>query len=212
MNSRLEQLVEFFSNLNHSDLPAEQAHRLMAPANRRLDYETLSQGKQAKSGAVLVMLYPFRDKIHSVLIQRPNYQGHHSNQISFPGGKMETHDNTLQDTAIREANEEVGVGLDDINVISPLSMLYIPVSNFKVHPYLSYLEQRPRFVLETREVTEVVEFDIDILSEESIKGVTSVKANAQYNIKAPYYDINGKVVWGATAMILSELNEIIKRF
>ena len=132
----------------------------------------------------------------------------HSGQISFPGGKMEAQDASLKHTALRETHEEIGINPDDINVLGELTQVYIPPSNFMVTPFLCYLDYEPEFVL-NHEVSEIIEPCILDLNRNT--HLRTERVETKYGtFKVPAYVFNDKIVWGATALMLSELEEILK--
>ena len=141
-------------------------------------------------------------KTHMTLILRNKYNGVHSNQISFPGGKMEDSDKDLKYTAIRETVEELGVDKSFIQVLTPLSEIYIPPSNFNVQPYLSIYNGKPFFNPDSKEVSQIIKPSLDSLLK--LKIVESVISVENKEMSVPSYIIDGHVVWGATAMIINE--------
>ncbi len=147
------------------------------------------------------------------LIQRTAAENdQHSGQVSFPGGKKEISDNSYADCAKREAFEEIGVAMDSIEILGALTPLYIPVSNFHVFPFVGFIEKEPLWNKQTSEVSEIIPIPIaHFLSEENEK-TTTVNGRGFSLENTPYFDVNGKVVWGATAMILSEFREVHANF
>jgi len=166
--------------------------------------------KNPKKAAVLALFYPDENqKTRFLLTQRASYKGKHSAQISFPGGKRDFEDANLKETALRETFEEVGVSSSKITIIRPLSETYIPPSNFLVKPFLGVAEEKPIFKT-NYEVAETIEVLLeDLLNEAS---VSSQIMNTSYmkNISVPCFKLNDYTVWGATAMILSEIKDLIK--
>ena len=159
----------------------------------------------------MVLLWESASKINCALIQRPDYDGVHSSQMAFPGGKKELSDASLLETAFRETKEEIGVDKDHLTVIGSLTKLYIPPSNFMVYPYITYSKIIPEFLLDETEVAEVVPFDIvDLLLQKSTRQDAYVTIANGKKLKTPSFQIEGKTVWGATAAILSEFKDIIE--
>ncbi len=155
-------------------------------------------------------MYPKEKDIYTVFIQRQVYDGVHSGQIAFPGGKYEKEDISLIQTALREANEEIGIDISSVEVLGQLSELYISHSNFLVLPVVAYTPVAPLFVLNDKEVKNIIEVKInEILSPESITQNVFMGAGNR-KIHAPCYNLNNNKVWGATAMIVSELYYILK--
>lgn len=167
----------------------------------------------ARQSAVLILLFPKWDDWHIVLMERVgNPNDPHSNQISFPGGALEPTDDSLQTCALREAEEEVGIPPQAVKMIGAMTDLYIPVSNFHVHPFLAWMEAPPQYQQQTAEVKQVVEAPLSILQNPAYQKIKDVHTATGILLKdVPYFDIGGKHVWGATAMILSELIEILGR-
>lgn len=138
-----------------------------------------------------------------------NPNDRHSGQISFPGGKYEQEDVNYEATALRETEEEVGVDQGKIEILGSLTDLYIPVSNFQVFPYVGMTEETPEFELQTSEVSSILEVPFEQLTDPGIVGVKDLKIGSHLTLKGvPYFDVQEHVVWGATAMMLSELLEV----
>jgi len=184
-------------------LPGVKAQNKMAPV-KHLYNTTFS--KESIDAAVLLLLYPKNNNIYTLLIQRPIYNGQHSGQISFPGGKYETFDKSFKQTALRETYEEIGVTSSEISIIGNLSQLYIPVSNYKIYPFVGYSLKQPKFK-PNREVDKLLEIDIFSFSESNIQIMKETSYNGS-TFNAPVYRINNYDIWGATAMIISEFSEI----
>lgn len=191
-------------------LPGEDAQYLMAPVSR-LQNKYLSLFKfNPKKSAVMILLYPKDNNIKTIFIERPVYEGVHSGQVGFPGGKFEKDDIELKQTALRETFEEIGVAPNTINVIGQLTDLYINPSNFLVSPFVGYLEEAPSFFLNEREVKQIIEYNLLDLKRPEIRSKKNITLSNGMTLKTPYYEIQGLTVWGATAMMVSELNVIIE--
>lgn len=166
----------------------------------------------ARPSAVLSLLFPKEDQLHLLLIKRTEDGHAHSGQISFPGGRQEPTDADLRATALREAQEEVGIMSSDVSILGSLTHLYIPVSNFLVYPFLAYAEKKPEYNLSRDEVARVIEVPVkDFLSSDrkTIATVTS-PADKTFVRKVSAYQLeDGSIVWGATAMILSEIEVVL---
>ncbi len=203
-------VIQLKSRLNYA-LPGEAAQFTMAPlARQRLSEIQLSEFSP-KLSAVLVLLYPEADSIHTLLIERHVYNGHHSGQIAFPGGKFEDNDFELKQTALREAFEEIGVFPEKVQVIGNLTDIYITPSNFLVKPFVGVVEKKPDFIADVREVNQIISVDLFSLNDKSRINEKVIMQSSGENIKTPYYEINGLIVWGATAMIISELNVVVQQ-
>ena len=204
----------FKNNINriHSlQLGGIDAQFKLAPKKRSKYTEEFIQSKNQKKAAVLVLFYPDKNnETNFLLTQRADYNGTHASQISFPGGKFEKHDISLEKTALRETYEEVGVETNHISIFKQMTDVYIPPSNFIVTPYLSSIDFKPNFVI-NHEVAALIHVSMtDFLDE---KNVTTQVLSTSYakNMIVPCYKLNNYVVWGATAMMLSEIKELIKK-
>ncbi|NEU67311.1 NUDIX hydrolase [Spirosoma agri] len=183
-------------------LPGEMAHKKMASAARyRLG---IKPNERTRRSAVLICFYPYQDSIYLPLILRPQYDGVHAGQMAFPGGRMERFDENLTRTALREAQEEVGIRVTDVKVLGLLTELFIPPSNFYVQPVVGMLPYRPDYYPDPHEVEAVVEVDLETLLDETIVGDSQIEVRGVV-VDAPFYQIQGHRVWGATAMMISEL-------
>ncbi len=190
-------------------LPGEAAQLKLEPPTRR-NYNLDPVSANAKLSSVLILFFPENGKIKLTLIQRPEYDGVHSGQIAFPGGKMEDFDKSLMETALRETFEEIGVLPETIKIIGKLSQLYIPPSNFLVEPFVGFVYKMPDFKAEPAEVSEIVMVDLDDLLNESSFQFKEINTRG-FNKEVPCYFVNKKIIWGATSMIISELLEVIKQ-
>ncbi len=157
----------------------------------------------------MVVLWEENSSLRCLLIQRPEYEGVHSGQVALPGGKQEDYDSDLLATALRETQEEVGFLIPSEYVAGPLSPLYIPVSNFLVQPYIAVLPSKPKLNLNLVEVHACLDFDLSTILNENSRKTKEIQANGMKH-ETPYFEIEGLVVWGATAMVLSELSAVIK--
>ncbi|WP_299443990.1 CoA pyrophosphatase [uncultured Aquimarina sp.] len=192
-------------------VPGESSHFIMAPEIRKQElYKIKIEEKNPRNAAVLMFFYPKEGITYLALILRPTYEGVHSGQVALPGGKVEEFDKNYESAALRETWEEIGVKSDSVEVLKQLTKVYIPPSNFWVHPFLGWTMKKPDFVRQEEEVAEVIEVPITQLLDES--KVISKKLSTSYaeNIEVPSFELNGYVVWGATAMMLSELKMLLK--
>ncbi len=186
-------------------LPGGEAHSQMMPIGRVLSDKNKNSVKQT---GVCILLYPEGEKAYSVLIERTTYNGVHSGQIGLPGGKKEETDKDLIFTALRETEEEIGVCKEDIQIIDSLSQLYIPPSQFLVHPVIAYVDYKPEFLIDTAEVKTLILYDIEnLIKDFEIK--IKVFSGLNYTIEAPCFEINAYSVWGATAMMLNEFRMLL---
>lgn len=207
----LSQILHKIKQIHHHNLPGFDAQLKMSPP-MRLKYEEIDLKKlKAKDSAVVILLYEKQGETHIVFTQRHEYKGAHSGQISFPGGKRDLEDKDLKHTALRELKEEVGVEVDENNIILPLTWLYVPPSNFVIFPFVVFVENEPLFVKEEAEVKEILEFKVvDLLNKINQKKYNYFNEKLQISFETPCFQIEDKIIWGATAMILSEFLNIIE--
>lgn len=187
-------------------LPGLDYQLRMAPDGRPVGNE----GEINRDAAVALLIRKTGPGYEFLLIKRPEYDGVHSGQVSFPGGKNEADDPSLIHTAIRETKEEIGIRMDRSELLGRLTPLVIPVSGFKVQPYVFYQESALKTLIDPAEVARVIHAPLmSLIKENAIK---KVEINVRgYALLTPYYDIDNEIVWGATAMILSEFAEILRR-
>lgn len=198
--------------IENEPLLADLAHQIMVPPERAdLMKNRNIKDKNPKKAAVMMLFYPKDKKTHLVLILRNSYTGVHSSQIAFPGGKVELEDPSIQYAALRETEEEVGVSKDKITVIKAFTQVYIPPSNFMVFPFLGYSHEELLFEPDPNEVAGILELSVvDFLDENTIVNQTMTTSYSS-EIQVPAFKIQEHFVWGATAMMLSELKELLKK-
>lgn len=206
-----EEFLKYTPKIVNVDLLATKAHLKMVPPNREeLIRNTDFTKIKPKKAAVMMLFYPKNYQTHLALIQRTSYNGVHSSQIAFPGGKVEENDLDLQHTAIRETHEEIGINPKYINVIRPFTEVYIPPSNFMVHPFLGYSENELDFVLQEDEVASVLELPLLEFLDDNNLSKLIMKTSYAGAIEVPGFKVKGHFIWGATAMMMSELKETLK--
>ena len=187
---------------------------LMAPKHRLAEMEDAKNKiKHARySGVMILFFVNDNEELCIVFIRRSDYVGIHAGQMGLPGGRYEEKDeNTLQ-TALRETFEEIGIEPEKIKVIGRLTGLYIPPSNFHVDPYIGFLAEKPDYKIDTREVKNVVELKLsDFFSANAIQWKDFKTHGSEKLTSAPFYKIGETEIWGATAMIISELLDMLKQ-
>lgn len=187
-------------------LPGAASHEKMVNDSRR--FANLKPNESTRNSAVLIAFYPYQNNIHLPLILRPPYDGTHGGQMAFPGGRMEDEDESLTRTALREAQEEIGVKAIDIKVLGKLTDIYIPPSNFLVQPIVGYLNYRPDFYPDPYEVAKIYEIPLTTLLDSEIIEKRKIQTRG-LTFETPGYAIADQWIWGATALMLAELIDVI---
>ena len=188
----------------------EDAHRLYSPPYRPIfTYEQILK-RDPRFAAVNIMLYINDDRWYFALILRTtNENDKHSGQISLPGGSRDPEDASFAETAIRETSEEMGVDRHYIRIIREMSPMYIPPSNFYVHPYISFTKKNPQFVLQESEAEELIEFPVESILDLSTTPEMMILPSSR-GVEVPVINFNGYYIWGATSMMLSEFSHLMK--
>ena len=207
------EFTSFLNTINHiktAKIGGLESQFRLAP-KMRLNYnEEKIAASNPKKAAVLALFYPNeKGETCFLLTQRASYKGTHSAQISFPGGKIEKTDKNLKETALRETFEEVGISEENINVIREITDVYIPPSNFLATPYIAFSKEKPNFI-----INHEVDHTFDVLLKDLLddSNITSINITTSYakNTDVPCFKLNNYIVWGATAMILNEIKELLK--
>jgi 8-oxo-dGTP pyrophosphatase MutT (NUDIX family) len=200
--------IQHIKQLLQTELPGEKAHEKMLPPGRHLKMSFEESG-EIKYSSVLLLLFPYKEKIYTCLTQRNPNMKHHPGQISFPGGKIEVGESP-ELTAVREAQEEVGISPADVRLLGMLSELHIPVSGYSIFPYVGWMDYKPDFVLNKDEAEKLILFPLqDFVQNEKISFTEMDTIRGRLTV--PFYPFEGYEVWGATAMILSEFLELAKK-
>jgi 8-oxo-dGTP pyrophosphatase MutT (NUDIX family) len=206
-----QEFLEYVPKLMTAELPAEVSHIKMAPLERIESLKNFDIGiKKPKIAAVMMLFYPKKGITHLVLIVRNSYKGVHSAQIAFPGGKYEAQDEIFENTALRETHEEVGIHPNNMEIIKTFTPMYIPPSDFMVHPFLGISKEEIVFIPDPKEVANIIELPLTVFLSDTI--ITDTKLTTSYanDISVPAFKIEEHIVWGATAMMLSELKDVLK--
>lgn len=207
---QIDLLKELLIGALQNPLPGKEAHLHMSP--QPVDIRRFSEkipDNHRKSG-VLLLFYPEAGNGFFPLIKRPVYSGVHSGQVALPGGKVEPSDPDVIFTALREAEEEIGIDAEKVEVLGRLSDLYIPTSNFLVSPVIGFLSNTPSFIPEQKEVSRIIRTEVHAIFQPEIKKRTHLELGKGIRLDTPYFEIDGEIVWGATAMILSELLHLLE--
>lgn len=200
-------IAELYRALSERKLPGERAHARLSAYSRPAAEQFRTQDPSFKESGVLILLYPDQaGRLHTILIQRPSYRGVHASQVAFPGGKKEGADEDVRRTALREAHEEVGVHPSKVELLGALSEVPIPPSGYIVSPFVGYCEERPSLQREESEVDRILEVPLEHFLRADAIASQKVKAGSKgVLLTVPAYEREGRTIWGATAMMISEL-------
>lgn len=205
--------LKSISKIEHIPLPGHESQLKMSPKYRNELIEQQQElMKYSRKAAVMALFYPdLKDTTMLILILRKTYKGVHSAQVGFPGGKLDPEDPSLEFAALRETFEEVGVPIKDIEVLKPLTKIYIPPSNFTVYPFLGVTHKTPRFLKQDDEVEDLIEITLTDFINEAHVGTQRLMTSLEKEVEVPVFKLNGHTVWGATAMMLSEIKDLLKK-
>lgn len=206
-----DDFLKYLPKIEKEKLLSTVAHQKMAPLERILSIQSIDYNKSnPKKAAVMMLFYPKNNETFLVLIERNSYKGVHSAQIAFPGGKFENEDTSIQHTALREMHEEIGVEPHCVKFIKSFSEIFIPPSNFLVFPFMGVVHFEPKFVPDEKEVSSIVEIPLRILLSDETVSSSNMDTSYAKNIDVPIYNFMNHQIWGATAMMMSELKEVLK--
>ena len=206
----------------HHDLIEQVRERLSHPLPGHDDFRELSgyqrpdlatvkrQVPPPKESGVLALLYPSGSELHTMLMLRPAYDGVHSGQVGFPGGHREPGDTDIVATALREFQEETGAESASFDVLGTLTPVYIPPSRALVTPVIAYTAKLGELNPDPREVAALIPVAVSHLMRDDILKRTKLFVSIlQREVEAPYWDVDGHVVWGATALMIAELRKLL---
>ncbi len=204
----MNELVSILKHSENNKLKGNESHFKFAPLINGEHFRTFTPSPDAYHSAVLLLLRNYDSKTQILFTLRSSSMKSHRGQISFPGGRVENGE-TYIETALRETNEEIGVGTEKIEVLNQLSTLFVPPSNAIIHPFVGILKQDCEFIINTDEVEEAFWIDLDFFLNQGNMVVEQWQFDGK-NVDVPLWRIHPKqVLWGATAMILSEFIDII---
>ena len=204
----LSSLTDRLTERLEQPLPGHEAHLTMAPRYpaRRADLSV--DERDCREAGVLVLLVPHDGDPAVVLTIRREHLPDHAGQISFPGGQREG-DESLLDAALREAEEEVALPPSSVRMLGRLTPLYIPPSDFCVHPFVGRPESAPELCPADEEVERVLRVPLAHLLDPATHS-TETRRLGGTDVEVPYYDVAGRTVWGATAMMLAEFLAVVR--
>lgn len=203
----IDTLFEKLKNNYNGNLPGEKAQNIML-AKPRVDIVFPNSEEHAIPSAVLILLYRDKDNINFILTERTNEVQHHKGQISLPGGSWEEGEH-LSETAIRETEEEIGIEANKIDIIGELTPLFVKVTGYMIHPFIGYINHKPKITAHPGEVKNVFTSSIsELLNPRNMQ--TQLWKIRETPVDVPFFKLDKYKVWGATAMILSEFKHCIK--
>ena len=207
---QFSQFKNIISEISQNPIGGLESQFKLAPELRKQFSEAQIKNKEPKIASVLALFYPdSKNETHFLLTKRASYKGTHSAQISFPGGKLEQKDTSLQQTALRETYEEVGIETDEITIIKEMTNVYIPPSNFLVTPFLGF-SNHPLIFTKNHEVEELIQVSLNDFLNNTVISNTTLSTSYATEITVPCFKLNSYIVWGATAMMLNEIRELLK--
>jgi len=203
----IDTLVENLKINCAGELHGETAQNMMLPKSR-VDIKFPNTTEHAIPSAVLILLYPNKDDISFILTERTNDVLHHKGQISLPGGSWEEGEQ-LYETAMRETEEEIGIPMDEINIVCELTPLFVKVTGYMIHPFVGYVHQKPNITPDPNEVKNVFTSSISELLNPN-NTLSELWTIRKTPVDVPFFKFDKYKVWGATAMILSEFKQCIE--
>lgn len=210
MKDRHTKYVEGIRKALKGNLPGLDSQMKMVPGIRQREIERLDWREDAKKAAVLICFYPDHDEISLALIRRNEYDGVHSGQISFPGGRYEESDPDLIYTALREAEEEVNIPASKVDVLGEITPVYIPPSNFIVKAVVGWIPEKPRFIPDPSEVSGILSLGVNEFLDPANFTNKDIPHREYNMINVPCFQIRNNIIWGATAMMLSEMVDVLR--
>lgn len=209
---KFTEFLDLIPKINNLPLPGKKAQFEMAPMERIKELnETDIDAMNPRQAAVMALFYNKEGETSIILILRKTYKGVHSNQVGFPGGKVEKEDIDLLHTAKRETFEEVGVPQEEIVHIKKMTNIYIPPSNFWVQSFMGYVNSTPAFIPQDDEVEALIEVPLSELLDIASVGTHKITTSYAFDLEVPMYKLQGHIVWGATAMMLSEIIALVRK-
>lgn len=206
-----KEFLNQLSKLKNLPLPGLESQLKMAAVERLEEMQAVAlQNKLPKEASVMMLIYPKNDVPHFVLIERTQSKGKHSGQIAFPGGRKEKTDLDNSVTALRETEEEIGILMKDQELIMPLTSIYIPPSNYMVYPYLAFAKAELQFTPQPSEVKSIIEIEVTELLNDQNLSRTTLSTSYMKEVSVPCFYFGEVMVWGATAMMLHEIKDVLK--
>lgn len=209
MQIDFEEFIERLRTELRGALPGPRAHEPLRATPRGAVKPKFDHKSGPKPGSVLILLFPENGQIKFPLTKRPDYLGTHGGQVSFPGGKAEPGE-TVEQTALREGEEEIGIHSAAVEIVGRLSEFFVIPSNFLVTPIVAFQRTRPFFTPDPVEVVKVLEGTLEELMRDDAIQIKEIMAARIYPMLAPHFIIENEIVWGATAMMLNEFRILLR--
>ncbi|MEN8815246.1 MAG: NUDIX domain-containing protein [Nonlabens sp.] len=207
-----KEFLNQLSKLKNLPLPGLESQLKMAAVERLEEMQAVAlENKLPKEASVMMLIYPKNDIPHFVLIERTQSKGKHSGQIAFPGGRKEKTDIDNSVTALRETEEEIGILMEDQELVMPLTSIYIPPSNYMVYPYLAFAKAELQFTPQPSEVKSIIEIEVSELLKDKNVSRTTLSTSYMQEVSVPCFYFGEIMVWGATAMMLQEIKDVLKK-
>lgn len=205
---KFESFLKIIPKIEKIEVNTLAAHQAFAPEGR-MNYSVNYKTSHTRNAAVMAIISPINGEATLTMILRTSYNGAHSGQVAFAGGKAEPDDTSLLDTAYREVEEEIGVLPNELSFIRPLTSLYIPVSDFRVYPFVAFADKELHYTPQASEVAQVITFPVQHILNENATDFNAKVQVKQQKIVVPAFRVESHIIWGATSMILNELKQII---
>jgi 8-oxo-dGTP pyrophosphatase MutT (NUDIX family) len=202
----MRKLPDHIALLLKTNLPGKKSHLKMVPPGRELTVSSRDIDL-VRYSSVLLLLFPMDGQVFTCLIKRNASMRHHPGQISFPGGRIEKGESP-ELTALREAQEEIGISPLDVQILGRLSELYVSVSRYTIFPYVGWIDYKPDFNLNEAEAEKILLLPVQKFHKEQEIRQTLMRTSLGV-IQVPCYSFGGEIIWGATAMILTEFFDLI---
>ncbi|MFV0483871.1 MAG: NUDIX hydrolase [Bacteroidales bacterium] len=191
-----------------SQLPGESAHEPILPPNRKSNSQITDKDNFIRSSTIL-LIYPYKGESYTCFIRRTSAMKHHAGQIGLPGGRREFMKESALQAAIRETEEEIGISCKDIEVLGKLSNIYIPVSNYKMEPFVGLLDYTPTFKINAGEIETLYTLPLQKVIDTPISQIDMTYKGEK--TKVPGFIHDDFVIWGATAMVINEFIELCRK-
>jgi len=159
--------------------------------------------------AVLLPIFEKHGKCHIIFTKRTEHLNHHKGQISFPGGGRHPEDRSLLETALRESHEEIGLIESDVEILGELDDAATVTSAFRIVPFIGLIPYPYEFNIDKFEVEEIFDLPLEAMMKRAVKK-EEIMVYGEKIIRVYTFELNGRVIWGATAWILNQFLDILR--